>query len=132
MESTGYLIVRVSAAQQAVPVPGALVTVHEPAQPLGPSIASSTTDESGQSDRFSLPAPPIENSESPDMSNPFDSYTVRISHPDYTTIQVEGVSIFPGITSSLPVSLIPSNLNGAGQTTVQIETGPSGAGGQNA
>ncbi|MDO5549093.1 MAG: carboxypeptidase-like regulatory domain-containing protein [Eubacteriales bacterium] len=132
MESIGNLTVRVSAAQQAIPVSGASVTIYDPAQPLGAPIARSTTDQSGQSALFSLPAPPLENSESPDMANPFRSYTVRVSHPDYATVQIEGVSIFPGITASLPVSLVPSRLGADTESTLQIQTGPSGAGEEHA
>lgn len=127
MKSTGYLIVRVSTAQQAFPVSGAAVTVYE--TPSGSAVASSSTDESGQSDRFELPAPPIENSESPNQSNPFLSYTVRVSHPNYASVQASGVAVFPGITSSLPVSMIPSCLCTGEETILQIQTGPTGAGG---
>ena len=64
------------------------------------------------------------------MSNPYLAYSVRVTHPDYSDVRVDNVSIFPGITSVLPVSLIPASLGE--NTTVQIETGPSGAGGANA
>lgn len=129
-QPTGNLLVRVSAAQQAYPVPGAMVSVFAADDVSGMPLATSVTDQSGQSTLFILPAPSTASSESPGLSNPYRAYTVRITHPDYSDVRVENVSIFPGITSVLPVSLIPSSLGE--NTTVQIETGPSGAGGSNA
>ena len=129
-QPTGNLLVRVSAAQQAFPVPGAMVSVFAADDSSGIPLATSQTDQSGQSTLFILPAPFAASSESPGLSNPYRAYTVRITHPNYSDVRVENVSIFPGITSVLPVSLIPASLGE--NTTVQVETDPSGAGGANA
>ena len=129
-QPTGNLLVRVSAAQQAYPVPGAMVSVFAADDSSGMPLATSVTDQSGQSTLFILPAPPASSSESPGLSNPYRAYSVRVTHPDYSDVRVDNVSIFPGITAVLPVSLIPASLGE--NTTVHIETGPSGAGGANA
>ncbi len=131
MPSTGNLIVRASTADQAFPIPNAQVTVY--AQSSRETILdSSVTDSSGQSKLFVLPAPPQEYSNSPNDPSAFTSYRVRVAHPSYSTAQIDGVSIFPGIASTLPVYLIP-RIGGADHSqTLIITTGPSGSGTANA
>lgn len=131
-ESEGYLMVRTSTAQQALPVSGANVSVFTADAPDTP-YRTSTTDSSGQTELFTLPAPPVANSESPDGAAAFQSYSVLVEHPNYRPIRFQGVSVFPGITSTLPVYLVPT-LPGTTQPpiVVTIETQPSGAGGEHA
>ena len=61
-QPTGNLLVRVSAAQQAYPVPGAMVSVFAADDSSGMPLATSVTDSSGQSTLFILPAPPSSSS----------------------------------------------------------------------
>ena len=131
-DSSGYLIIRAFAANQAIPVENADVEIFTSgASPL--RMASSKTDSSGQSDRFILPAPPLQYSDSPDDPSAFQTYEVRVDHPDYDKVQIEGVSIFPGITSVLPVRMSPLLPGSTQETkTVNITTGINGAGGEHA
>lgn len=127
MPSTGNLTIRTSTADQAFPVPGAQVTIYAESD-LNTVLDTSVTDSSGQSKVFSLPAPPQEYSNSPNDPAAFTTYRVRVSHPSYSTTQVEGVSIFPGIASTLPVYLIP-RIGGADQSqNLLVTTGPTGSG----
>ena len=60
----GYIIVRVSTARGAIPLEGATVTVrnYDPEFEVGRGdiIAVYTTNSSGLTERFALPAPPSE------------------------------------------------------------------------
>ncbi len=129
--STGNLIVRTSTASQALPVPNATVTIFSDTDPEIP-LDSSVTDESGQSKLFTLSAPPQEYSDSPNEPSAFSTYRVRVTHPSYSTVQIDGVSIFPGISSNLPVYLAPRIAGSDDSITYYVTTGPSGSGGANA
>lgn len=127
MPSTGNLIIRTSTADQAFPVPGATVTVSAESDP-GTVLDTSVTDSSGQSKIFVLSAPPQEYSNSPNDPAAFTTYRIRVSHPSYSTAQIDGISIFPGIASTLPVYLIP-RIGGADQSqNLLVTTGPRGSG----
>ncbi len=129
--SEGYLQIRASAADQALPVCDAVVEVLA-SDAETTLLTSAKTNCDGLSPVFSLPAPPIENSDSPNDPQAYTAYIVRISHPNYGTVRVNEVAVFPGIPSTLPVSLTPIS-DGApnGTTVVEGETGPSGAGTEN-
>ena len=63
-DSVGYMIVRVTTARGAIPLEGATVTVSdyfpEDVKERGNAIYTLTTNSSGLTDKFSLPAPPRE------------------------------------------------------------------------
>lgn len=126
-QSEGYLQIRASAADRAIPVSGARVEVMSSDDMS--SLAVSQTDADGQSEVFPLSAPPVENSESPDEPRAYTPYIVQVSHPNYVSVQVNEVAVFPGIMSTLPVSLTPVSDGSPNITTiVGGQTGPNGSG----
>lgn len=124
----GFLVIRTSAARGAVPVIGATVTVC----PMddGLNCIRVRTDLSGKTEQIELDAPSLEGI-SPEQSPPYASYRVDIDHPEFRPVTVNGVPIFAGVTSTLPVILTPPRT--VEQQTQRIiinsgETGPSGSG----
>ena len=103
----GSLIVSVTTALGAVPLPNALVTVY--AQNEGNPVLYRTvcTDSSGRSPIMELPAPALADSLKPDQPLPYFDYSVKVNLPNYQSVEVRDISIFPGIISTLPVSLSP-------------------------
>ena len=106
MNDFGWLLVRVSAARGALPVDGALVIVRDTA---GTEYARMYTDAGGETALLQLPTPALANSLSPEQADAYPVYELEISHPAYQTLQALPVQIFTGITSVLPIDLLPKS-----------------------
>jgi len=70
-------------------------------------LAVRVTDGSGEIAPLPVAAPEALASEYPGVKEPFASLDVRIDHPDYQMEIVQDVQIFPGVTTLLPVRLLP-------------------------
>lgn len=118
-KALGFLVVAVTTAQGTLPLPGALVTVY--AQNEGQPVLYRTvrTDISGRSPIMELPAPALEDSLSPNQPLPYLNYSVKVDLQDYQSAEVRDISIFPGIASTLPISLSPETI-GQPSTNVNI------------
>lgn len=117
----GFLMVSVTTALGTFPLPNALVTVY--ADNDGQPILYRTvrTDVSGRSPIMELPAPALEESLKPDQPLPYLNYSVKVDLADYQSAQVHDISIFPGIASTLPVSLSPET---SAQSSPQVNILP--------
>ncbi len=107
MPGRGYLIVSVRAGEGAIPLEGALVTLRGGDATEGDAIASFITDQSGNTPRITLPAPPRINSESPDGGKPYASYSADISLDGYYSNLYTNIPIFDTITSVQTAYLTP-------------------------
>lgn len=105
--STGQLVVSVFTADQLYPVVGATVSVSADNGGGRDTLDTSTTDRSGRSKMFTLPAPSASMSQEPTAAIPFAEYRVTITHPDYFTAVIENVQLFGGIVTQQPVNLVP-------------------------
>ena len=126
---TGTLIVQTRAARGAVPVAGALVTIFCPDNDQTPCV-SIRTDSSGATAPIALEAPSLADQDA-ETAPPYASYRVNIDHPDYRPVTVLDTAIFSGITTVLPVAMIPPRSVDELRKTIVInstETGPSGSG----
>ena len=116
MPGRGYLIVSVRAGEGAIPLEGALVTLRGGDATEGDAIASFITDQSGNTPRITLPAPPRINSESPNGGKPYASYSADISLDGYFTNLYTNIPVFDTITSVQTAYLIPLPEDGRGRT----------------
>ncbi|MBQ7131623.1 MAG: hypothetical protein IJO29_03540 [Oscillospiraceae bacterium] len=106
---TGFLQVNVTAGEKAFPLENAVVVITQKS-PLGQTaISINATDKSGRTPIITLPAPDI--GENNDANTPFASYTAEIFLKGYHTVINENVPIFSGITSILPVNMVPLPTN---------------------
>ncbi len=103
--STGQLVVSVFTANQLYPVVGANVSVT--AENSDEILANGTTDRSGRTTLFTLPAPSASMSQEPTVAAPFTEYRVSITHPDFFEAVIENVQLFGSIVTQLPVNLVP-------------------------
>ncbi len=103
----GYLVVSVRTGSGAIPLEGALVTLRGEDTAEGDSIASFISDQSGNTPRITLPAPPRAVSESPGNGKPYASYSADISLKGYHTNLYTNIPIFDGITSVQTAYLVP-------------------------
>ena len=90
MTDTGQLDVSVVSAATAAPVADAQVSIAYTGDPSG-AIEQLTTDNNGQTEAVSLPAPPVEYSLNPDRPQPYSEYTLTITAPGFDPFQVSGV-----------------------------------------
>lgn len=107
-QNRGWLVVRVSAASGAVPIPNATVIVRSaengiPVQVLGVL----RTDESGLTSPLSIATPSLSESLAPGGKRPFSEISAEITADGYYTSVNINIPIYPGITSIQPVTLIP-------------------------
>lgn len=101
----GTLVVDVRSTERRQPIANAAVTVTS--QETG-SVYTLTTDATGRTARFVLPAPDLEESFSPaTAANAFSLYTVEATAAGFLPVRVVGVQVFPGIDSVLPMQLAP-------------------------
>lgn len=112
----GYMIVRVTTARGAIPLEDAIVTVHnydpEFEGGRGDIIAVYTTNSSGLTERFALPAPPRELSMSPGNGKGYETYNLSVTKEGYYQQYYANVPVFEGITAIQNADMIPLPDNG--------------------
>ena len=112
----GYIIVRVSTARGAIPLEGATVTVrnYDPEFEVGRGdiIAVYTTNSSGLTERFALPAPPRELSMSPGNGKSYESYNLTVTKEGFADQEYINVPVFEGITAVQNADMVPLPENG--------------------
>lgn len=117
MSGTGYLLVRVSTAQGAIPVPGAKVTVRdnlgmEVPPDRGSVISVMTTDRDGRTQRIALAAPPRGDSLTPNGTVPYATYNVDVEANGYYRQYFHAIPVYDTVTSIQPALLVPIAQNG--------------------
>ncbi|MBE6584514.1 MAG: carboxypeptidase regulatory-like domain-containing protein [Ruminococcaceae bacterium] len=112
----GYMIVRVTTARGAIPLANATVYVQNffPDGTLGKGdvIAVYTTNASGLTEKFALPAPPRNLSLSPGNGKSYATYNLTVAADGYGTRAYVNVPVFEGITAIQNVDMIPLSENG--------------------
>lgn len=125
MANTGTLIVQVYTADQALPVSGANVKVTKLTTDGEELIKVMQTDRSGKTEPLVLPAPPSENSQTPEGGVRFFNYNIRVDYPGYYTMENLNVPIFDGQTAIQPIALIPLAAGDEqGKKITSVETEP--------
>lgn len=105
---TGSLIVQVTMANGAIPIPGATVTISTSD---GSVKTVQTTDISGRTPGFDLSTPSLTLSQSPGGAVPYTTYNIRIEKPGFYTQEFLNVAVFPGIVSIQGAALEPLGEN---------------------
>ena len=108
----GYLQLRISTAQGAIPLQNAQVIVREPKERGDGLVALLVSDRSGLTPIVSLPTVPRALSEVPGNPHPFYTYLVDVSKEGYYTQDYQNVPVFDGISSVQSVEMIPLPQNG--------------------
>lgn len=105
--SSGSMIISVYTAGGALPISNALVTVTGTEKENSGVISVLYTDQSGNTPKITLPAPPAKESESPGIKKPYATYNVDVDKDGFYPKRFLNVPIFSGVTSVQPVNLIP-------------------------
>ncbi len=108
MEGVGKLKVRVTSVRGLYPIKNAIITVFTGDAENMTVIAEGTTDQSGTSPTFSLPAPAASLSDSPDpASRPYALYNILTAADGFRGTYNYNAAVFDGVTSLQTVELIP-------------------------
>lgn len=112
----GYMIVRVTTARGAIPLEDATVTVsnYDPEfeNGRGDTIAVYTTNSSGLTEKFALPAPPRALSMSPGNGKSYQTYNISVAKDGYYQQYYINAPVFEGITAIQNADMIPLSDNG--------------------
>ena len=120
MEGFGELLIKVTSVKELYPVPNAVVTVFTGEAENKRLFAKGITDTSGKAGPFSLPAPSIIYSESPNSSLiPFASYNLLTEADGFLDTIHLGIQVFDKVTSIQKVNLFTS-LGNEKDTTLVI------------
>ena len=111
-EGVGYLQLRISTAQGAIPLEHARVIVREPKERGGGLVAVQLSDRSGLTQMIPLPTVSRTLSETPGTEHPFFTYFVDVSKEGYFTQYYQNVPVFDGISAVQSVEMIPLPQNG--------------------
>lgn len=128
MASTGYIRVQTVTSRAEIPIQSATVTVTGTDQSGARTLLSlQRTDASGLTKAVSIVTPALSNSLSPDQQQGWTTVTVTATHPGFEGIIVDGVQIFPGVTTLQKMRMIPlSQPPGAFDETERFDVPPQG------
>lgn len=120
--ANGYIIVRVSTAGGTIPLEDAMVTVYNATDLDSGIVAVRYTNQDGKTDKIPLSAPPRSISETPDNGGvrPYSVYNIEVTSEGYYDSFNLEVPVFDGVTSILPVSLIPRSEYNSGEVVPDI------------
>ncbi|MCL2264305.1 MAG: carboxypeptidase-like regulatory domain-containing protein [Defluviitaleaceae bacterium] len=115
----GFLQFEIRTAFDALPIPGASVTVSFPD---GGVIHTGITDENGQSEVFELAAPDKQFSLDPNYEGrPYSVYDAVIEAPGFVTRRISGFHVLDGRTTLLIENLRPIESGRRAETSEYIE-----------
>lgn len=121
MASEGTIIVNVYTGNARIPVEGSTV-LFRLQNPPGTLLGLRTTDLSGITTPLSISTVDTSFSQSPDPSErPWTGVNLRVEHPEFERVLLEGVQVFPGITTIQNVGLLPLNAMDPEQASQQEE-----------
>ena len=107
-DGIGALNVKTFIAHDALPVSGALIRVYGVDELNREVEYSRITDEDGITGRITLPAPDSSFSLEPGApERPYALYDVMIMADGFYDKSVSSVAVFAGVTTLLPVNMIP-------------------------
>ena len=103
---TGALQINVESETRDRPINNAVVDISYTGDP-DTVIEEVNTDSSGRTEVLSLPAPPMQYSQTPGEPQPYSEYTIRVSAEGFEPITVSGTEILPGELSLQTVHMRP-------------------------
>ena len=109
MSDSGTLLLRVFTSRGEFPVQDASIFVTHHGNEGRDLLALRVSDPNGAAPPIQIPSPAPEQSQSPQGDTPYALCDVWAEHQGYQLLVVQGVQIFPGVTSIQDLPLIPQN-----------------------
>ena len=103
----GKLSVQVRAGDRALPVENALVIITRQLPAGNELLYVLTTNPSGETQTIFIPAPEKALSETPTYAKPFSKVFINTYKKGFYEVENTDITVFAGITSVLPVNMIP-------------------------
>lgn len=119
---TGYLKTQALTARKTFPVQGVKVEVLKNLPSGTYTISTQQTDASGNTSPVKLPTLPSAESLDPGVAQPFVTYEVRFTHPNYTEVVVKDVPIYEDLTTFQQVEMIPTDVSPNGTQMIEYNT----------
>ena len=107
MAEKGSLIAQVYTARMAIPVEGVSVTITTDDRTRPEIIAYRTTDLNGRTQAVEFETPDINLTLSPSEETGFSTCNIQLDHPNYYSVLVEHVQIFPETESIQQMEMVP-------------------------
>lgn len=117
---SGFLRVDVNSAANQFPVTGAVVDIVS-GEEQGQIIEELTTDESGQTEEITLPAPSVDLSLEPQNQRPYSEYAITVKAEGYEPVTISGSEILAGQLSLQPIRLTPLSEVAGPEISVDID-----------
>lgn len=105
--STAPLQVRVTAANEAIPIADALVIISRENGNDRTVVKTALTDRSGLTELMVLPATDPSLTLQPENNIPLITYEIQVAAPGYYRIRNSGIPLYGGVTTTLPISMVP-------------------------
>ena len=107
MASTGTILVNVYTSGAKIPVEGATVLFQQQ-EPPNSLLGLRITDKSGQTAPLTIETVDQSESQAPETRViPWTGLNIHVDHPEFERVILQGVQIFPGITTVQNVQLLP-------------------------
>ena len=117
---SGFLRVDVNSAANQFPVTGAVVDIVS-GEEQGKIVEELTTDESGQTEEITLPAPSVDLSLEPQNQRPYSEYSITVRAEGYEPVTISGSEILAGQLSLQPIRLTPLSEVSGPEISVDID-----------
>ena len=107
LAATGSIIVNVYTSNARIPVENATVLFRQQFPPYS-LLGLRTTDSSGKTEPLTVSTVDSSLSQSPSPTQiPWTGLLLQVEHPGFEKVVLDGVQVFPGITTVQDVSLLP-------------------------
>ncbi|MFR7991797.1 MAG: peptidoglycan-binding protein [Lachnospiraceae bacterium] len=118
-EDSGKLTLNVQSDVQLIPIENAIINISYTGDPGNP-IATVRTDESGQTEDLTLPAPPLQYSQQPGEMQPYSEYNISVTADGYEPVEISGTEIFADELAIQPVKMTPKEISQGATETIVI------------
>lgn len=120
---TGYIRVKVSSSNQALPVKGAGITISKNIDSQNYVIHQETSDRSGLTRNLPLPAPDDQSSMTPGGNGTprFAVYDMLVQRDGYVPVIYRSIPVFSGVVTVQPVQMVPQTADPDGQKVMEYE-----------
>ena len=115
----GTLQIHLTNASTGIPVKGAKISISYTGGPQQ-VLEEVDTDDSGNTEKITLDAPPLEYSMEPGENQPYAEYTIRVEAPGYRDITISAIDVLPGEESLQDVELEAEDAPGNPIDTIVI------------
>lgn len=104
---SGRLRIMVTSTIGMIPVQNARIVISYKGVP-NVTVEQLDTNDSGQTDTITLPAPPLSYSMEPEqLEQPYSEYNIRVEADGYEPVEVSGTEILPDVTSWQNIEMTP-------------------------